>query len=208
MLIGVIGFSIYPYHMYFHYSVPVASDHLWLLHLAYVLWPVWAAAVAWGLATLRAGTIRSLTPPFAALAVVFPLVPAAIESFRRPITDAGATPYIRNWEPPAGPLDVLARSLAEHPFILLGSTLFLLLGVAWARGQRRWFAAGLIALPVYGGIHDVVEPAISVGFLLSPLRAAIPGAILFYVGYRLAARREPSDSVDPTAESGLHAASN
>lgn len=209
MLIGVVGLSIYPYHMYFHYTVPVYSDHQLPFLLAYALWPVWGSMIAWGLATVQTARIRSLTPPIAALAPLFLVIPAAVETYREPITDAGTTPYISNWAPPAGPLDVVARTLAEHPFVLLGSTLFLLLGVAWARGDRGWLAAGVLGLSLYGGIHGVVEPAVSLGFVLSPLRAAIPGAILFYAGYRLAAEtNEGIELSDDVTRSGMDSAAS
>lgn len=200
VLVGIGGLLLYPYHMNFHYRPPMRSEHWLPVSLSRILWFVWASAIAWGLATIARERIRSLTPPWAALATIFVAVPSAIETFRKPISDAvPPAEYIQNWVPPAGPLDLFIRTIEGSYFALLGSTLFLLLGVAWARNQRGWFLAGIAGLVVYAGIFDLVTPSTSLEVVFAPLRAAIPGAILFYAGYRLATR---CDDIERTTRTG------
>lgn len=188
----------YPYYMFYHHQVP-ASSHYGLASLAAFTSLVWATAAAWGLAALFAGRVRSLTPARASVAAVLAPLPYAVDTFRRPTTDVvPAPPRIAEWTPPSGPLDVAVRTLASVGFWRLGAVLFLVLGVARARGQRRWCYGAAAALALYGGAHGAATTSFVHGMVFRPLSAALPGALLYVVGARLAADPEPTDA-DPSA---------
>jgi len=196
----------YPYHMRYHYSVPAIGDHYILPFLGAFLAFVWAPAVAWGTATALRARIRSLTPPTSLGAVPLAVLPMAVDTYRRPTTDAApAPPRIAEWSPPSDPVEVVVRVFEVNGFWRLGCVLFLALGVAWARGQRRWLYWTLGALVCYGGAHGVVTSGLLHGMVVRPLVAAVPGAVLFAAGAKLAAvdrvpgGSEPSDG--PTATS-------
>jgi len=182
----------YPYHMRYHYSVPAVSDHYTVPFLGVFLAFVWAATAAWGAATALRGRLRSLTPPVAWVAVPLAPLPAALDTYRQPTTDVAPPPRITEWTPPAGPVEVFARVFEVNGFWRLGCVLFLAMGVAWARGQRRWLYGTAAALVWYGGAHGVVTSGLLHGAVVRSLVAAVPGIAFFALGSRAGRPIEPS----------------
>lgn len=192
----------YPYHMRHHYSVPATDDHSLLPFLGAFLAFVWAAAVAWGVATAIRGRLQSLTPPSAAIAVPLAPLPMAVDAHREPTTDAvPAPPRIAEWTPPSGPVEVAVRVFETTGYWRLGCVLLFVAGVAWARGQRRWLYGSALALVLYGGAHGVVTTGLLRGMVVKPLVAAVPGAVLFAVGARLAATADDEGLPSPESAS-------
>ncbi|QPV62315.1 hypothetical protein I7X12_16465 [Halosimplex litoreum] len=197
----------YPYHMRYHYSVPAIGDHYIVPFLGVFLAFAWAAAVAWGAATALRGRIRSLTPPLAWIAVPLAPLPAALDTYHQPTTDvAPAPPRIAEWTPPAGPVEVAVRVFEVNGFWRLGCVLFLAMGVARARGQRRWLYGTAAALVWYGGAHGIVTSGLLHGALVRSFVAAVPGVALFVLGAKLAAPE--GDEPDPENTDGAVAASS
>jgi len=179
----------YPYHMAYHYSGAVG--HYDWVALAEFLQFAWAVAAAWAVATLFSGRLRSLTPARASLAVALAPVPYVLDAFRRPTTDVvPAPPRIAEWTPPSGFVDLAARTLSSVGFWRLGAVLFLVLGVAAARGQRRWLHGTVVALVAYGGAHGAATTNVLHGMVFRPLVAAPLGAVLYVLGLKLAADAE------------------
>ncbi|ELZ25447.1 hypothetical protein C475_10464 [Halosimplex carlsbadense 2-9-1] len=194
---ALVPLFAYQYHMYVHYEPPGGVGHYGLVATAWFLGIGWASAAAWGVATAWTGRVQSLTPARAVIAVILAPLPAAVDTFRRPLTDVAPPPRIAEWTSPSGPIDVVGRTLSSVGFWRLGAVLFLVAGVAWARRERRWLRGTALALVCYGGVHGAATTSVLHGMIFRPLVAALPGSVLFILGAVLAA-----DTGHPDAESG------
>lgn len=200
---------VYPYYMRYHYGVPAVDYNYLFASLGMLLAFVWASAAAWGVATAVRGRFRSLTPPLACIAVPLAPLPLALDTFRRPRTDVVPTPeYITEWTPPSGPVELAVRTFESADFWWLGCVLFLVAGVAWARGQRRWLLGSFAALVCYGGARGAVTTSLLHGLLVRPLFAAPLGAVLFVAGATVAADTGAPDETGPNRPVGPDSSSS
>ena len=185
-LVGFGGLLVYPTYRFLW--VDFGPRGYPVLGIAGILLTaVWATLVSWGTATIHRGRVRSLTPARAAVAPLLAPLPFAIETFRKPRTDVVPAPeYIQNWTPPTGPLDLLFRTFEGMPYFVVAPAFFLVIGVAVAHGRRRWALASATVLFLAAVFHDAVATTLSNGVFGELFRAAVPGFVLLYVGYRLA----------------------
>lgn len=182
--------ALHPFHMFVHYAPPGLVGHYVFPLFAALLQFVWASTLAWGVAAAVRGRTRSLTPATASISVLAAPLPFVAETFRRPRTDVVPVPeHITEWTPPSGPVEVATETFEIVGFWRLGCVLFLVAGVAWARGQRRWLYGTGVALVCYGGAHGAATTSFLHGMVFRPLVAAPVGAVLFAAGVRLAAPR-------------------
>lgn len=192
-VLGAILLSLYPYHEFYPlygqiFGTPTGRAMYALVGLSNWLPYLWATAVIWGVAATVTGRIRSLTPARALAVPLLVPVPFAIAAYSPPTTDVvPAPPEIAQWTAPAGPLDLAVRVLAETQFLKLGAGLFLVLGIARYRNQRRWTGAIVALLLAYGALHGTATTNALHGLVFRPILAAVPGSVLFLVGRALAA---------------------
>lgn len=187
VIVGAVGLLLWPIARYSSSTVPVHDIMPSVVAILVTLFFVWASVIAWGLPTLVRAEVRSLTPPWAALATYLAPIPAVMLRMEQPTYDVDVPTMLVEWQRLTGPLDLAVKTLEQFPFWLLAPTLFLLLGVAWARAQWDWFVAGVVGLLVYDTIYTVTTGGTTLDFFLNLFLVAIPGVLLVRPGIYLAA---------------------
>ncbi len=145
----------------------------------------------WGACTLVTGRLRSLTPARASVAPLVVAIPNAFaERIQPTVIDWGVG---EPWQPPATPLELAERVFLTNGEIFVAATIFVVVGVATARGESRWrlFAVGWLV--IYGAVWGTAHTTFYHGALFWPLMAAVPGVVPAAIGYLAAEPREVSE---------------